>query len=131
MLLGTIFSEITFCEDNQDFSNALVLLSFIFSLGGKMFITASFDGVYAITAELFPTQIRTNALGLCSAASRVANMLTPALLTVYETVSWLPGTLFAAMALLAGVFTLWLPETYGIDTLMTIEEAKIFYEKHS
>jgi OCT family organic cation transporter-like MFS transporter 4/5 len=45
-------------------------LQVCFSLLGKMMASASFSIVYQYTAELYPTAIRTTAVGNCSTLAR-------------------------------------------------------------
>ena len=47
------------------------------SLIGKMFATISFDVVFSYTSELFPTNSRSSAVGLCSTAGRIGSILAP------------------------------------------------------
>ena len=49
----------------------------ILGLIGKFGATASFNIVYLYTAELFPTQIRSTAVGLCSMMARIGGLAAP------------------------------------------------------
>merc|ERR1711976_678537 len=72
-LLSTVFNEIAFCEkDSEDrFKNGWIVTGFVCSLLGKMAVSSSFAIIYNLTAELFPTQVRANAIGICSMTSRI------------------------------------------------------------
>ncbi len=43
----------------------------------KIAMAGCFAVIYNYTAELFPTVVRTSAVGLCSMAARFGGMLTP------------------------------------------------------
>ena len=47
------------------------------ALIGKFGATASFAVVYLYTAELYPTQIRSTAIGMCSMMARIGGFAAP------------------------------------------------------
>ena len=47
--------------------------------------------IYLYTAELFPTNVRSNAVGIGSLSARFAGMCTPVVLALYRFRSWMPG----------------------------------------
>ena len=57
------------------FSLAFTPLARWVSLVGKFAATGAFNLIYIQTAELFPTVVRTTALGLCSAAARLGSII--------------------------------------------------------
>ena len=59
--------------------------------------------------------------------SRTAGMLSPVISDLYDKVSWLPGSLFGGIAVIAAVLTLMLPETRGKPLIMTFEDAHNLY----
>jgi OCT family organic cation transporter-like MFS transporter 4/5 len=59
------------------FASGLAWLLTVFTMIGKMGITASFSGIYVFTAELFPTPIRHLAVGSSSMMSRISGLLAP------------------------------------------------------
>jgi len=132
-LLSTIFSEFGYCDKDADdrFSNPWILLSFILAQIGKVSISGSFAVIYNVTAELFPTQVRANAVGICSMISRLGGILAPVFLSLYELVTWLPGVIFGSFAIVAGVLSFYFPETYGVPMLMSFEEANMLYKKEA
>jgi len=109
------------CE-STNLKNPLVICNLVFSFFGKFCITGSFGSVWIWSCELFPTQIRGSAVGIVSTGARFATMLTPFLIGLHNLVSWLPGTVFALVSLLAGVVSLSLPETMGKALPMSIED---------
>ena len=61
-------------------------------------------------------------------ASRIGGMLSPVFGSLYEVVSWLPGSIFGGCAIVAGLLSFFLPETHGIPMLMNFDEAHLLYE---
>ncbi|XP_036361982.1 organic cation transporter protein-like isoform X1 [Octopus sinensis] len=86
------------------------------SILGRLFITASFAIVYLYTLELYPTCIRNGALGALSTFARVGGALAPYILNFSDFVPGkvgqiLPMVLMGALSIIAGLFSLLLPET--------------------
>ena len=127
IIASVVLNEISFCVGG-DLSNPVVLTSFILSTTGKFAITSSFGIIYNYTTELFPTCVRANAIGVCSMFSRTAGMLSPVISDLYDKVSWLPGSLFGGIAVIAAILTLMLPETRGKPLIMTFEDAQNLYD---
>ena len=53
------------------------------SLLGKFGAAASFSIVYLYTAELYPTVVRSTAIGLCSMMARIGGILAPQVSNIY------------------------------------------------
>ncbi|XP_061397829.1 organic cation transporter protein [Musca vetustissima] len=90
---------------------------------GKLGITSSFAVVYAYTAEMMPTVIRSGGVGVMSTFARFGAMLAPfvpLLGTYYEA---LPLLLFGGASLTAGLLGLLLPETFQKKLPDTVAEA--------
>ncbi len=66
----------------------------VFSLIGKFGAAASFCAVYLYAAELYPSEIRGTALGMCSMFGRIGGIAAPQI-TIY-----LPSILFDAFPML-------------------------------
>uniref|UniRef100_A0A3Q1HR97 Major facilitator superfamily (MFS) profile domain-containing protein n=1 Tax=Anabas testudineus TaxID=64144 RepID=A0A3Q1HR97_ANATE len=79
---------------------------------GKFAATACFSTVYVYTAELYPTILRQNGVGLNSMCARVAGILAPMirLLDVYHYT--IPMLIYGTIPVVAGGLCLLLPETY-------------------
>merc|ERR1719376_184179 len=120
-LSSTVLMEI----DHQD--ETLKVLANVLAFIGKAGVSASFAIVYNFCAELFPTVVRANALGVSSMASRWGCILAPYLVYLQNSVSWLPMAIFAGVSLSAGLVSLLLPETMGKEMMQTMEEAEEFY----
>ncbi|XP_041669697.1 solute carrier family 22 member 13-like [Cheilinus undulatus] len=82
---------------------------------GKFAATASFSIVYVYTAELYPTVLRQNGVGLNSMFARVAGILAPLirLLDVYHHI--IPMLIYGIIPIAAAGFCLLLPETLNVE----------------
>ena len=89
---------------------------------GKFGIICVFAIIYLHAAELFPTVLRNTGLGSASMFGRVGSMLAPVVGRELHPTATL--SIFASMSMLAGILTLWLPETRGLKMIDTIEEAE-------
>ena len=114
------------------------------ALVGKFGAAACFTIVFVYTAELFPTEIRSTAIGSSSLCGRIGGMLAPQvnhdrtrnyqvesvinppkqIILLGEVNERLPFIVLGGSALLGGIFALLnLPETLGKKLPETMEEA--------
>ncbi|XP_044310142.1 solute carrier family 22 member 5 [Varanus komodoensis] len=100
----------------------LSVVSIILVMAGKFGITASFSMVYVYTAELYPTVVRNMGVGVCSMASRFGSIFSPYFVYLGAYDRFLPYILMGSLTVLAGILTLFLPETYGIPLPDTTEQ---------
>ncbi|XP_069463864.1 solute carrier family 22 member 16 [Ambystoma mexicanum] len=103
----------------QDFT----VLSIVANMSGKFSIGVAFGLIYLYTAELYPTIIRSLAVGSGSMMCRVGSIVAPFCVYLMDVWIFLPQLLVGIMALLAGVLTLMLPETLGKPLTNTFDEA--------
>ncbi|XP_071997888.1 solute carrier family 22 member 16 [Engystomops pustulosus] len=98
-------------------------ITIVMSMAGKFSIGIAFGLVYLYTAELYPTIIRSLAVGSGSMMCRIGSVVAP--FCVYLTDVWIfmPQLLVGIMALVSGILTLMLPETLGKPLMNTMEEA--------
>ncbi|XP_060801369.1 organic cation transporter protein-like, partial [Amyelois transitella] len=82
--------------------------------------------VYLYCTELFPTVVRSAALGFSSMTARVGSMVAPFVIDMGQTAVWLPPILFAILPLICGFVTFLLPETKGRELMTTLEEGEKF-----
>uniref|UniRef100_A0A8C5Q7D1 Solute carrier family 22 member 16 n=1 Tax=Leptobrachium leishanense TaxID=445787 RepID=A0A8C5Q7D1_9ANUR len=103
----------------QDFSTLIVIIS----MAGKFSIGVAFGLIYLYTAELYPTAVRSLAVGSGSMMCRIGSVVAP--FCVYLTDVWIfmPQVLVGIMAFLTGILALMLPETLGKPLTNTMEEA--------
>ena len=95
----------------------------VFYLVGKCFSDASFLVVWLVTAELYPTNLRNQAVGTCSTISRVFGLVAPfvARLAVYW--SPLPMLILGVPSLFSACLVYFLPETKYIALPATMKDA--------
>ncbi|KAK6180247.1 hypothetical protein SNE40_012436 [Patella caerulea] len=98
--------------------------SVVFSLVGKFAVTASFNCLFVLTPELFPTNMRNAGIGVASAVARVGGMLSPYSSTLSQVVIWGPGVVFGSCCISASLLFLMLPETRGRELPTTIAEMR-------
>ncbi|XP_056104827.1 solute carrier family 22 member 13b [Rhinichthys klamathensis goyatoka] len=82
---------------------------------GKFSLAASFTIVYVYTAELYPTVVRQNGVGLNSMCARVGGILAPliGLLNVYH--HSIPMVIYGSLPFVGGALTFLLPETLNTE----------------
>ncbi|KAF6116145.1 solute carrier family 22 member 16 [Phyllostomus discolor] len=93
------------------------------SMVGKFAIGSVFGLIYLYTAELYPTMIRTQAIGSGSMVSRAGSIIAPFSLYLSGIWTFMPQLLVGILALVSGILTLKLPETLGQPLATTWEEA--------
>ncbi len=92
---------------------------------GTIACGTAFGVGYVYCNDLFPTSLRTTALGLSSAGARIGALLSP-LIAMLDTVSSvLPLAIYGLVVLFAGIVSIWLwPETKRTKLMETLEEAE-------
>ncbi|XP_078481830.1 organic cation transporter-like protein [Ciona intestinalis] len=120
-IISTVLSELA--NDNE----AMVTAGVVFAFIGKVGVSGSFAIIFNFTAELYPTVIRGNAVGIGSMAARIGSISSPFIILLQDYVSWLPTSIFGSMSVLAGLFAILLPETMNRTMPQTIAEAELFY----
>lgn len=85
--------------------------------------------VYLYCGELFPTVVRSAAVGFSSMMARVGSMVAPFVIEMRSIALWVPPVTFAIVPLIAGFVTFLLPETKGCELMTTIEEGEQFGKK--
>ncbi|KAG8522094.1 Solute carrier family 22 member 16, partial [Galemys pyrenaicus] len=93
------------------------------TMAGKFTIGASFGLVYLYTAELYPTVIRSLAVGSGSMVSRVGSIVAPFCVYLSNVWVFMPQLIVGILALVSGLLALNLPETLGKPLTTTWEEA--------
>lgn len=87
--------------------------------------------VYLHCSEMFPTVVRSAALGFSSMMARVGAMVAPFVIDLRSQARWLPPVVFAIIPLIAGFISFLLPETKGFELMTTIEEGESFGKKRN
>ena len=62
-------------QDDKERLMDIILVTL--SCVGKLGSSAAFSLIYLYTAEMFPTEVRTKALGTCSMVARVGSFISP------------------------------------------------------
>ena len=98
----------------------------VLSCLGKLFTSAAFSLIYLYTAEMFPTEVRTKALGTCSMVARLGSFISPyiASLGSSATSGYIPFLIFGVATLIGGSTAILLPETIGTELPVTIKDAE-------
>lgn len=113
-------------EDLKGFVTALALI-------GRFFGSASFSNIYLYSSELYPTTIRNMALGTCSTFSRIGGIVVPFIVALAQLPGvsvTLPLVILGVLTLVAGLMSLWLPETllsHMCETVQDIESSRESY----
>eukprot|EP00927_Polykrikos_kofoidii_P065503 TRINITY_DN61252_c0_g1_i1.p1 TRINITY_DN61252_c0_g1~~TRINITY_DN61252_c0_g1_i1.p1 ORF type:complete len:611 (+),score=90.71 TRINITY_DN61252_c0_g1_i1:31-1833(+) len=100
---------------------SVLLLVFI----GKAAISGAFGVLYLWAAELFPTDIRSRAVGLQSLCARVGGMLSPLVADLSRIWRPLPLVVCGLPLMAASMMTLTLPETRGKALPDTIDDIQL------
>ncbi|XP_075059022.1 solute carrier family 22 member 16 [Mixophyes fleayi] len=118
LLLSTVICGVIMLIP-EDFSTITIVMS----MAGKFSIGIAFGLIYLYTAELYPTVVRSLAVGSGSMMCRIGSVVAP--FCVYLTDVWIfmPQLLVGIMAFISGILTLLLPETLGMPLANTMEEA--------
>ncbi|KAG8195845.1 hypothetical protein JTE90_008537 [Oedothorax gibbosus] len=106
--------------DHQWLETTLVML-------GKFSVNGSYGLLVLYTNEIYPTVVRTAAVGSCQTAARIGSILAPFVkeLGTYTHYS-VPNVLYGVLALTSGLLSLLLPETKGKNMPDTMEEGENF-----
>lgn len=91
---------------------------------GKMSITASYGTIYVFSAEQFPTVIRNVALGAASMSARIGGIAAPYLIFLSQFWKPAPFLIFGVTALIGGILSTLLPETYNTQLPETLEDGE-------
>ncbi|XP_047429799.1 solute carrier family 22 member 16 [Mugil cephalus] len=99
-------------------------LAIALSMTGKFAIAIAFGLIYLYTCELYPTIIRSLAVGSGSMMCRVGSVVAPFCVYLADIWTYLPQLIVGILAFIIGVLTMMLPETLGKPLTTTLEEAE-------
>ncbi|XP_062266759.1 organic cation transporter protein isoform X2 [Platichthys flesus] len=100
----------------------LSVIKTVLAMIGKFGITASLSIIYVYSAEVFPTVIRQNGIGLGSMCARSGGVLAPMMYLLRNISPHAPMLLCGLCPLLGSALTLLLPETANKPLPDTIED---------
>jgi len=98
---------------------------------GNFFISISFGTVFLYAAELFPTNIRAQGLGITSVLARVGAMVSPFVAALGKTSPGLPLLIFGVPCLVCGCLMFLLPETRGTILPDTIDDVELLSKEET
>lgn len=96
---------------------------------GKMFNAVTFGAVFNYTAELYPTHLRTTAVGIGSSVARIGGILAPQILYLQFISDILPPIIIGICSCLAAYISSLMPETNKRPLMQTTNEAIKFYSE--
>eukprot|EP00106_Octopus_bimaculoides_P019053 XP_014786495.1 PREDICTED: organic cation transporter protein-like [Octopus bimaculoides] len=94
----------------------------ILAVIGRLALTASFNGIYLTSAELFPTVTRNSGMSAASLFARVGGVLSPTILQLSTYGSWIPLSVYGVFGIVAGLLILLLPEMKDSCLLQTLDD---------
>ncbi|XP_047482516.1 organic cation transporter protein-like [Penaeus chinensis] len=102
-------------------------LGMVFTMVGKMAITAAYQIIYLYASEVFPTEVRQRGMGTATMVAKVGSVAAPFLVENLSSIGpWVPLVIFGGVSLIAAGVTLKLPETRGAslpDTVADLESS--------
>ncbi|XP_029352357.1 solute carrier family 22 member 16 [Echeneis naucrates] len=104
-------------------------LAIVLCMIGKFSIAIAFGLIYLYTCELYPTIIRSLAVGSGSMMCRVGSVVAPFCVYLADVWIYLPQLIVGILAFIIGVLTMLLPETLGKPLTTTLEEAEALGRK--
>ncbi|XP_026197055.1 solute carrier family 22 member 6 [Anabas testudineus] len=102
----------------------LSVVKTVLAMIGKFGITASLSIIYVYSAEVFPTVIRQNGIGIGSMCARTGGVLAPMMYLLRSISPQVPMVLCGLCPLLGSALTLLLPETANKALPDTIEDVE-------
>ncbi|XP_051510765.1 solute carrier family 22 member 6-A-like [Myxocyprinus asiaticus] len=102
----------------------LSIVRTILAMVGKFGITASLSIVYIYSAEVFPTVIRQNGIGMGSMCARAGGVIAPIIYLLRNISRHAPMVVFGLCPLIGAALTMFLPETAHSPLPDTIEDVE-------
>ncbi|XP_070174696.1 organic anion transporter 3-like [Littorina saxatilis] len=110
-------------------SSVLTTMSVVMAMVGMVGASGLIGAVFFFTPELFPTNIRNQALGISSFAGRLGGMLAPFMTNLAEVAIWAPGAIIGSLCFLVIFLFRIIPETKGRELPHTIEDIKKWHRQ--
>ncbi|XP_060068379.1 organic cation transporter protein-like [Ylistrum balloti] len=125
----TLFPMLYADESLQPITVTLAML-------GKVGAAAAFAIIYVWSAELYPTVVRNAGMGASSSCARIGGMIAPYIADLSKVIEGnlgraVPLVVFGAASVVAGILSLWLPETNNKDLPESLEDGRRFGKKGS
>ncbi|KAL8589119.1 hypothetical protein ACOMHN_017282 [Nucella lapillus] len=97
-------------------------LKLVFVMVGKFAITAAYSTIYLYSAEIFPTVIRNQAMGMSSVFENIGSISAPFIVLAAKSVPEVPLVVFGVLTGAGACLTLLLPETHNRPLPQTVHE---------
>uniref|UniRef100_H3D9T5 Solute carrier family 22 member 21 n=1 Tax=Tetraodon nigroviridis TaxID=99883 RepID=H3D9T5_TETNG len=104
----------------------LIYVAIGLEMMGKFAVTIAFSVVYGYTVELYPTVLRTTALGSCSMMGKIGSIIAPYFIYLRSYSVSLPYILIGCLAVLLALLSLLLPESHGMPLPDMLDQMQSF-----
>ncbi|XP_015352844.1 solute carrier family 22 member 16 [Marmota marmota marmota] len=122
VLICSLLCTVLICGTLMVIPQDATIWKIVIVIIGKLAIGSAFGLIYIYTAELYPTFIRSTAVGSGSMAGRVVSIVSPLTKEIAKTWIVVPQLSLAILALLSVLLSIQLPETTGKPLATTWEE---------
>lgn len=123
-LCGTMNVITIFIPTETADGRSLTPLIITLSMLGKFGITGSYAVTYLYGSEIFPTSIRTHAVGLASLCENIGGIIAPFIVYAEKTKSKMSLVIFGVLTIIGGILVFFLPETHRRPLPTSIEEVE-------
>ena len=96
-------------EIPQNCNSAMLNASKYLAFVGKFAVGSCFSILYTYSAELYPTCVRSSAVGFCSSMARVGGALSPLIFGIDATIPWFSNTVFGTLSFIGKISLLYWP----------------------
>lgn len=84
----------------------------VWTMIGRFGITGSYNMLYLLLAEIFPTTVRNQAMGSASLFENLGSILAPLVILLAKNDTMVPLIIFGVLTLIGALLVLVLPETH-------------------
>lgn len=88
------------------------ILMLVWTMIGRFGITGSYNMLYLLLAEIFPTTVRNQAMGSASLFENLGSILAPLVILLAKNDTMVPLIIFGVLTLIGALLVLVLPETH-------------------
>ncbi|ESN92518.1 hypothetical protein HELRODRAFT_194223 [Helobdella robusta] len=120
VITGLAMFSLTFLTNTEN--QAIFILSTMINMLGKFGITGAFGIIFLYPAEIFPTNLRSQAIGMCSFLGRFGTLFASFASYVAKMYPTVLNLSFACLSIVSAVLVLLLPESQHRSLPETIEE---------
>ena len=95
--------ELEVLEVETQCNEMMLESSKIMAFVGKFAVAATFSIMYTFSAELYPTCVRSSAVGFCSSCARVGGALSPLIFGLDHERPWFSNTVFGLLSFIGNL----------------------------